>query len=83
MGGMHISGNDSPATATGSQAVDDLLRRAREHPLGTGFLTDGALDSVAAVFQVHAFVVDAARDRLATVTPTVQVTDMRAVAASR
>jgi hypothetical protein len=44
--------------------VDDLLRRAAEHPLGSDFLLDGALDAVAATFQVHAFVVDAARERL-------------------
>lgn len=45
--------------------VEDLLRRAGEHPLGHGFLRHGALDAVAATFQVHAFTVDAARRRLA------------------
>jgi len=79
MGGLDFNGNASPAIAPGSPAVDDLLRRARAHPLGTGFLTDGSLDSVAAVFQVHAFVVDAARDRLATVTPTVRTERGQAV----
>ena len=44
--------------------VDDLMRRAAQHPLGTAFLADGALDAVAATFRVHAFVVDAARNAL-------------------
>ncbi len=44
--------------------VDTLIRRASDHPLGTRFLTDGALDAVAATFNVHAFVVDAAREVL-------------------
>lgn len=45
--------------------VDALIGRAREHQLGLGFLKDGALDSVAAVFGVHAFVILRARDELA------------------
>ncbi len=44
--------------------VDLLLRRAAVHPLGTGFLVNGAIDAVAATFGVHAFVVDEARLRL-------------------
>ncbi len=44
--------------------VDELLRRAGDHPLGTEFLLEGALDAVAATFRVHAFVVEAARDTL-------------------
>jgi hypothetical protein len=44
--------------------VAGLIDRAREHPLGTEFLADGALDAVAATFQVHAFVVEAARRSL-------------------
>jgi hypothetical protein len=44
--------------------VDTLIRRASDHPLGTRFLTEGALDAVAATFNVHAFVVDAAREVL-------------------
>ena len=47
------------------QEVDDLIRRASEHVLGTEYLLEGALDSVAATFQVHAFVVEAARAALA------------------
>lgn len=46
------------------QEVDELIRRASEHELGTGYLLEGALDSVAATFQVHAFVVEAARAAL-------------------
>jgi hypothetical protein len=44
--------------------VDDLVRSAAGHPLGTDFLANGALDAVAATFGVHAFVVDAAREAL-------------------
>ncbi len=44
--------------------IDVLIRRASNHPLGTRFLIDGALDAVAATFKVHAFVVDAAREVL-------------------
>ena len=44
--------------------VDALIEKASNHPLGTRFLTDGALDAVAATFNVHAFVVDAAREVL-------------------
>ncbi len=44
--------------------VDLLLRRAAVHPLGTGFLVNGAIDAIAATFGVHAFVVDEARLRL-------------------
>jgi hypothetical protein len=44
--------------------VEALIERARTHPLGLPFLERGALESVAAIFGVHAFVVDSARDRL-------------------
>ena len=44
--------------------VHDLIRKAEAHQLGCDFLKTGALDSVAAMFEVHAFVVDAARKRL-------------------
>jgi len=46
------------------EEVDALIARAADHPLGIEFLRDGMLDSVAAIFEVHAFVVDHARDRL-------------------
>jgi len=45
--------------------VENLIARAREHPLGLEFLEFGALDAVAAIHETHAFVVDAAREHLA------------------
>jgi hypothetical protein len=44
--------------------VDELIERARAHPLGIDFLVRGHLASVAATFQTHAFTVEAARLRL-------------------
>ncbi len=44
--------------------VDDLIARARKHPLGTGFLLTGFLGSVAIALGAHAFTVEAARERL-------------------
>ncbi len=58
---LGVPGNYRPSV----EEVDELLRRAASHPLGSDFLTNGGLDSVAATFGVHAFVVDAARDALA------------------
>ena len=55
----------SPWTQPAETEVLALIRRAEEHELGREFLTEGALDSVAATFGVHAFLVDAARERLA------------------
>ena len=52
--------HDRPTAAE----VQELLRRAAAHRLGTEFLLEGALDAVAATFRVHAFCVDAARDVL-------------------
>ncbi len=49
--------------------VDGLVHRASTHPLGTGFLVNGAIDSVAATFGVHAFIVDEARRRLRAAVP--------------
>lgn len=45
--------------------VEELIRKAEDHPGGVEFLLHGAQDAVAAAFEVHAFVVDAARKRLA------------------
>ncbi len=42
--------------------VNELIDRAESHPLGTDFLVHGCLESVAATFGVHAFVVDKARE---------------------
>lgn len=44
--------------------IAKLMQQVSDHPLGKNFLVDGALDSVAATFGVHAFVVDAARESL-------------------
>ena len=49
---------------TDPNLVDDLIARAREHPLGIDFLLHGYLGTVAITFNVHAFTVEAARDRL-------------------
>ena len=46
------------------QDVENLIAAAAEHPLGHAYLLDGAPDSVAATFGVHAFVVDRARVQL-------------------
>ena len=45
--------------------VEALIARAKDHALGLDFLLRGAHDAVAMTFGVHAFVVDAARERLA------------------
>lgn len=44
--------------------VEDLIARARKHPLGLTFLLTGLLGSVAIAFGAHAFTVEAARERL-------------------
>ena len=65
--------------------VSDLVRRAAGHPLGVDFLRRGALDAVSATFGVHAFVVEAARVRLASGAPArsgVPEIDRRAAAGS-
>ncbi|MBL1217588.1 MAG: hypothetical protein D8M59_08840 [Planctomycetes bacterium] len=47
-----------------AQVIEQLIRRAEKHPLGMEYLVNGSLDSVSATFGVHAFVVDAAREKL-------------------
>lgn len=49
---------------TDSHLVDDLIARARKHPLGVDFLLHGYLGTVAISFDAHAFTVEAARARL-------------------
>jgi len=44
--------------------IAKLMQQASDHPLGKNFLVEGSLDSVAATFGVHAFVVEAARESL-------------------
>ena len=53
-----------------SVEIKDLIANATAHELGVDFLMSGSLDAVAMTFGVHAFVVDAARDFLAS--PTVE-----------
>jgi hypothetical protein len=48
-----------------AEEIADLIERAKHHELGLDFLRNGAQESVAAVFRVHAFTVDAARRELA------------------
>lgn len=52
------------ARHTDPEVVEALIHRAKAHPLGTEFLSQGALDSVSAAFGAHAFTVEAARERL-------------------
>lgn len=54
-GGGCIDAADDPE-------VLELIDRAGNHPLGTDFLVHGCLESVAASFGVHAFLVDKARE---------------------
>lgn len=56
----------APGAASPEKDVGRLIHAARRHPLGLDFLRHGAPDAVAATFQVHAFLVDAARDHLRT-----------------
>jgi len=44
--------------------VDRLIADAERHPLGIDFLHEGDLGVVAVMFGVHAFTVEAARERL-------------------
>ena len=46
------------------RVVDEVIARARRHPLGLEFLASGLLASVAIALGAHAFTVDAARARL-------------------
>jgi hypothetical protein len=46
------------------EEVAQLIAAASRHPLGLEFLLDGHLGAVAAIFGVHAFTVDAARERV-------------------
>lgn len=57
--------SDTPAPPIQEREIVDLIRRADDHELGREFLLHGAQGAVAATFQVHAFLVDAARDHLA------------------
>ena len=47
--------------------VEELIERARKRPDGIELLREGWLGSVAMIFSVHAFTVEAARARLQSV----------------
>lgn len=44
--------------------VEELITTAQNHPLGLEFLLEGDLAAVAAMFEVHAFTIEAARESL-------------------
>lgn len=46
------------------RVVDEVIARARKHPLGLEFLVSGFLASVAIALGAHAFTIEAARARL-------------------
>ena len=54
----------TPSYTPEAGEVERLIRDAGNHPLGLGFLLEGNLCAVATLFGVHAFTVDAARQRL-------------------
>ena len=49
---------------TDPRLVDEVIARARKHPLGIDFLLHGYLGTVAISLDAHAFTVEAARARL-------------------
>lgn len=57
----------SDPSQVSANTVDTLIGAARGHELGLEFLRVGSLDAVSAVFEVHAFVIEAARERLGSV----------------
>ena len=70
MGGSAIPGMSA---APSHEQIEQLLARARRHPLGLDYLQRGQLESVAATFSVHAFLVDAAREHLNADAPSVEI----------
>lgn len=54
----------NPGFRPADRDIENLISAAREHSLGFDFLMKGDLASVAAIFQVHAFTVEAARTQL-------------------
>ena len=49
-----------------AEEIEKLIASAKKHDLGVDLLVNGPLDAVAATFNVHAFAVDAAREKLQT-----------------
>ena len=64
---------NSASEAADDPEVVELIGRAEGHPLGTEFLVHGCLESVAATFGVHAFVVDKARESFPPPPPAVAI----------
>ncbi len=56
--------NPPVASHSDPHLVEDLIARARKHPMGLEFLVSGFLASVAIALGAHAFTVEAARERL-------------------
>jgi hypothetical protein len=54
----------APPLQENSEDVEDLIRRAQDHPLGLRFLMRAPVESVAVTLHAHAFQVLAARDLL-------------------
>lgn len=60
-----MSGFDPrPSYVPSDREVADLIAAAASHPLGIEFLLNGELCAVATMFRVHAFTVDAAREKV-------------------
>lgn len=53
--------------------VEALIAEAQNHPLGLEFLLEGDLASVAAMFEVHAFTIEAARESVKSASKTMPV----------
>ncbi len=65
MGNQNMARPGLPCNFIPSQVdVDSLISRAGQHELGVDFLKTGSPDAIAAMFEVHAFVVDAAREKI-------------------
>ena len=62
--GQKASSPYVPSYTPAAGEVERLIAAAAEHPLGLEFLLEGNLCAVATMFGVHAFTVDAARQRL-------------------
>ncbi len=58
-----VAVNASVGTGPDAEVVE-LIGAATRHPLGLEFLLEGNLGAVASLFGVHAFTVEAARERL-------------------
>lgn len=57
-------GNHPERYKPNAMEIQELIAAAKKHPLGTRFLIEGDLASVAITFSAHAFTVEAAREKL-------------------